>query len=254
MEERERELDELQRHWTPPAELARGGPRDVKLSGSGVAVTVVACLLLLGAIAAAIGLSRKSARDAANRQELEASGIETQAVVTRHWRTGGKEDQRRLTYEFAYDGRSYRASVNAPRKFWDVLPVGSPVRVRFVPARPELSHPIDWRLDVMPSWVPAIVAVGLVFPGLLLLFMIRRQMQLLSDGRAAPGIVTGHRRVKGGQVLKYEFPLLSGGIGKGRGGQSRRPPAVGSTIAVVYDRDNPKRNAPYPFDMVRIVR
>jgi hypothetical protein len=106
----------------------------------------------------------------------------------------------------------------------------------------------------MPSWVPAISAVGLVFPALLLLYMIRRQMQLLSEGRAAPAMVVGHRHIKGGKMTVYEFPLLSGGVGKGRGGKARRPPAIGSTITVVYDRDNPKRSAPYPFDMVRIVR
>jgi hypothetical protein len=58
----------------------------------------------------------------------------------------------------------------------------------------------------------------------------------------------------GQKILKYEFPLMDGGVGKGRGGPTRKPPAIGSTITVVYDRDNPKRNAPYPFELARVVR
>ena len=30
--------------------------------------------------------------------------------------------------------------------------------------------------------------------------------------------------------------------------------SVGSVITILYDRDNPKRSFPYPFDMVRIDR
>jgi hypothetical protein len=54
--------------------------------------------------------------------------------------------------------------------------------------------------------------------------------------------------------MKYEFPLVEGGIGKGKGSPSRKPLAVGSTITVIYDRDNPRRNSPYPMEMVRIDR
>jgi hypothetical protein len=254
MEDRGRELQDLQRDWTPPPELARGGPREVKLSGGGIAVSVVACLLLLGAIAAAVGLSRVAARQSNETRQLAASGIEAQALVTRHWRSGGKDSERRVAYWFEYEGRAYEGSARTPRSVWAELEVGSPIRVRFLPGRPEVNHPAGWQRGDMPSWIPAFVAVGLIFPGLLLLYMIRRQIQLLSEGRPAPAIVLGHRRIKGGKMMQYEFPLPGGGIGKGRGGKSRRPAAVGSTITVVYDRDNPKRNAPYPFDMVRIDR
>ena len=255
MEERARELEELQRHWMPPSGLARGGPRDVKLSVSGIAVGILACLLVLGSIAAAVGLTRVSSRGTAENLELAASGVETQAVVTRQWRTSnGENTELRVAYEFTYEGRAYRSSVRAPRSIWARLTVGSPLSIRFVPAHPALNHPSGWRRDELPRWLPAMVAVGLLLPALLLLFMLRRQIQLLSDGRAAPGVVIGHRRVKGGQVLRYEFALMGGGVAKGSGGHSRRPPAVGSTITVVYDRDNPKRNAPYPFDMVRIAQ
>jgi hypothetical protein len=251
--ERSRELAELQRHWQPPAELQRGS-REVELRGGGIAVTCLAAGLFVGAVAALFGLTRVASRDAGETLSLSASSIETQAIVTRHWRTGGKDSTRRITYEFEYGGQVYHGSVSTPRAIWSGLGVGSPIRIRFVPANPENSHPVDWDRRGMPSWLPALTASSLVLPGLLLLWMIRRQKRLLMDGRPAPAVVLAHRRVKGGQTMKYEFPLLGGGIGDGTGGQSRTPAPVGSTITILYDRDNPKRNAPYPFDMVRVVR
>ncbi len=41
---------------------------------------------------------------------------------------------------------------------------------------------------------------------------------------------------------------------KGRGGERRNPPAIGSTITVIYDPDKPKRNEPYPLQLVRVDR
>jgi hypothetical protein len=252
--ERSEDLSRLQRDWKPPVELERAGPREVKLAGAGIAIACLACLLFAGAIAAAVGLTGVSRRSAREVAALDESATEIQAVVTRHWKTSGESSERRITYQFEYAGRTYHGTSRAPRDIWARIDVGSPIRVRFVAGNPELSHPAGWKKDVLPSWLPPVVALGLILPGMLMLYAIRRQVQLLSDGRPAPAIVTGHRRVKGGRILRYEFPLLNGRVGKGSGGHSRRPAPVGSTITVVYDRDNPKRNAPYPFEMVRIVR
>jgi hypothetical protein len=145
--------------------------------------------------------------------------------------------------------------VKTPKNIWSKLEVGSPIDIRVTPGRPERNHPEDWGRNDMPAWLPPVLAAFLAGIGLFLIFLIRRQMRLLSEGRPAPGVVVGHRRVQHGQqVIKYEFPLIGGGIGKGSGNRSRRPPEVGSAITVVYDRDNPKRNSPYPMEMVRIDR
>ena len=83
--------------------------------------------------------------------------------------------------------------------------------------------------------------------------LLRKQMQLLTEGRPAPGIVTRHRRTKDGTIIRYEFALLNGATAKGRG-QTRRPPPIGSRICVLYDPENPRRNAPYPLYLVRLTR
>ncbi len=252
--ERDRELAEIGRHWRPPVELTGSTPREVKMSGGGRVVAGLAIAMFAGAVAAAVGLSQVASREASDAKALKVSGVEVQAEVIRHWRPGGKDSPPRITYEFRHDGRTYHGTARTPRKIWEGLVIGSPVAVRFLPERPEVNRPAAWRTDDLPWWLPGAIALGLVLIGLALLWLIRRQMSLLAEGRAAAAVVVGHTRVKHGQALKYEFALLGGGTAMGRGGQTRNPPPVGSTICVLYDRDNPKRNAPYPFEMVRVVR
>ncbi len=248
------ELAELQRSWTPPAELSGSGSREVRLSGRGIFIACLSALMALGGIAAAVGFSRMAARQERERDSLRGAGVEVQAVVTRHWRTGGKSDTRKIAYDFEYQGRTYHGSSEAPRSIWPSLAVGSAIAVRFVPTNPDLNHPSDWEVNVIPKFVPGAMSAFLIGLGTLLVFLIRRQSQLLSDGRPAPARVTGHFRVKQGYMLKYEFRTLSGEVVKGRGGARRKPLPAGSIVCVVYDSDNPRRNALYPFELVRLAR
>ena len=247
------ELAEIQRKWNPPVELLSSGPRDIRLSSAGIVIAGLAVLMFVGAIAAAVGLSRLAAREDMERQTLRKAGVEVPAVVTRHWHTGGKDDTPKIAYEFRYDGRTYHGSSQAPRVIWRRLVVGSPITVRVVPSSPELNHPADWERETMPRFLPGMIAASLVLPGLLIAFIIRREMALLSDGRPAPARVTNCRRVKNGHRVKYEFPTLNGVVIQGRG-EARRAQPVGATICVLYDRDNPNRNAPYPLKLVRVDR
>jgi hypothetical protein len=53
----------------------------------------------------------------------------------------------------------------------------------------------------------------------------------------------------------FDFKLLSGAAAAGSAGPVKEPPAVGAALTVLYDPDNPRRNAPYPFSspLVRIM-
>jgi hypothetical protein len=248
------ELAALQRDWKAPSELRAMGPREVRLKAGGVALVCLATLLLIGAIVAATALSRVRARQASQNAVLRAAGLEVQATVTRHWRSGDKSDTPRIAYQFQYGGKTYDGSSDAPGKIWRTLAVGSPIAVRLVPTRPELNHPAEWEGHVMPKFVPGLVAGMLVGPGLMIFYSIRRLTSLLSEGRPALARVTGYSRSQHGKIVKYEFATLSGEVAKGRSGPRHKPPPVGSTLCILYDRDNPKRNAPYPIDLVQVDR
>jgi hypothetical protein len=230
------------------------GPREVRLKACGVALACLAALLLIGAIAAATALSRARARQASQNAVLREAGAEVEATVTRHWSTGDKNDTPKVAYEFQYGAQTYHGSSDAPRSIWRTLAVGSPIAVRFVPTRPELNHPAGWEGNIMPKFVPFLMAGMLVAPGLIIVHAIRRQMSLLSEGRPALARVIGYRRTQHGKIVKYEFATLNGGIAKGRTGPRHKAPPVGSTLCIVYDRENPKRNQPYPFVLVQVDR
>jgi hypothetical protein len=246
--------NDVRQRWSRPSEVAGAGPREVRLSAGGTAIAFLALLMFAGAIATVIGLSRVSARETAERAQLDASSVEAQATITRHWRTDDKSDTPMIAYEFEYGGHKLHGTSSAPGKEWRALAIGDTIPIRVVPENPEWNHPSAWQMRVMPQWLPFLTGGLLAVIGLLLMALLQREKRLLSDGQAAPALVVGLRRVKGGQSLKYEFRLNNGEVMKGRGGQMRNPPELGSVVTIIYDVENPKRNAPYPLDLVRVDR
>jgi hypothetical protein len=237
--------------WTPPDGLGYSSLRPVRLTGGGIALLVVAAMMALGAVPAVIGLGATARRQAKDHRLLQEQGVNTEAQITRVWRSSGKDSQHLVSYRFTVQERAYAARKAVPQRIWQGLEAGATLPVRFLPSDPKVNHPTEWNDTPMPPWVPYLVFAGLAAIASVLATRLRIQMRLLTEGRPAPGIVTGLRRTKNGTVIRYEFKLLSGATAKGRG-QSRLPPAIGSPICVLYDPENPRRNAPYPLSLVRL--
>jgi len=240
-------------NWTPPDGLGYSSLRPVQLTCAGIALLVVAAMMLLGAVAAGIGLGTTARRQAKDQRLLQEQGVNTDAQITRVWRSTGKDQQHLVSYRFTVQESEYVARKGVPPRIWQTLRAGSSLLVRFLPSNPKVNHPIGWDDTPMPNWVPSLVSGELAVIAVVLAMLLRKQVRLLTEGRPAPGIVTGWRRTKGGTVLRYEFVLLNGATAKGRG-KSRRPPAIGSPICVLYDPENPRRNAPYPLCLVKLTK
>jgi hypothetical protein len=240
-------------NWTPPDGLGYSSLRPVRLTGAGIALLAVAGAMLLGAVAAGIGLGTVFRRQVKELRLLSEQGVNTDAQIIRLWRSSGKDQQHLVAYRFTARERAYEARHQVPIRTWQTLRAGSSLPVRYLPSNPKVNHPTGWDDTPMPNWVPYLVFGELAVIAVVLAMLLRRQMQLLTEGRPAPGIVTGHRRTKNGTVIRYEFQLLNGATAKGRG-QSRRPPAIGAPICVLYDPENPRRNAPYPLCLVKLTR
>jgi hypothetical protein len=238
--------------WTPPDGLGYSSLRPVRLTGGGIALVVVAVAMLLGAVAAGIGLGITVRRQAKEQLLLREQGVDTDAQVTRLWRSTSKEDRRYwVAYRFTVQERAYEARKKVSTRIWQTLTVGSSLPVRYLPSDPKVNHPTEWDDTPMPNWLPYLLSGALVAIAFGCTIPLRIQMRLLTEGRPAPGIVTGHRRTRDGTILRYEFQLLNGATAKGRG-QSRRPPGIGSPVCVLYDPENPRRNAPYPLTLVKL--
>jgi hypothetical protein len=215
--------------------------------------------LCLGAIAAGAGLAIVARRQAEESRLLQQEGQVTEGQIVRLWR--GRDDKRQpwAAYRFADQGRTYERNAKVPYAVWKNFKVGTRFSVRYVPARPELSHLLGLAPRPMPPWVPIPVAGVLALGSFLVTLPIRSQRRLLAMGRIAPARVVEHGkklRTSHGSDLgvkyDYEFRLLSGAIARGQAGPAKKPPAVDSIIAILYDPDSPRKNAPYPFSLVRL--
>ena len=239
-------------NWTPPAALGYGSLRPVRLTGQGKVLIAVCILLLAGSAVLGVFLFRTARRQNAERALLLDQGTTTTATVTRLWRTGEKSSRYMLSYRFLYAGAVYKHSVSTSFNRWRRLHVGDPIPVSYVPAQPSLNHPAEWQPDALPLWFPYPFTLLMAACALLIVVPIRRQYGLLTNGRPAPGRVTGSKRASHNQsILFYEFRQLNGAIAKGKS-SSTRPPATGTPLCILYDPDRPRRSAPYPFSLVRL--
>ncbi|TAK19128.1 MAG: hypothetical protein EPO35_00540 [Acidobacteria bacterium] len=247
----------MKSHSTLPQELYRSRPRAVRLTGGGWALSVTAIVLCLAAPVVAILLQNQAVRDRVERDALLHSGVVTDGVVTRLRRESKDSNRASVYYQFAANGRTFEARAKVPIARWKALSVGSSLPIRHLDANPALSIPDGVVPSVLPSALPYIVSPLPLVPGLLCWLGLRYQRRLLSEGRAAMAIVTKvtkHRTQHGGSYrhVRYEFPLLSGAVQTGSVQTSAAAPEVGSTIAVVYDAERPRRSRPYPLSLVRL--
>lgn len=253
------QLDELRRTWRPPPGLERCRPRAVRWTGTGKAVLGIAGFLFAGAVAAGVVLGIAASRDAERARLLREESVAVEGTVTRLWRSRGDERQYWVAYRYAASGREYHGTARLSLPSWRLLAVGAPVPVHYVRSKPEISRPFRDTWSGMPPWVPFAAAFALAGAGLLAILAPFRQRRLLREGRAAPAVVTRlesvHHRGRAARSevrIHYAFALLSGATAYGKGGPMKNPPDVGSAIAVIYQPDDPRRNAPYPLPFARL--
>jgi hypothetical protein len=89
-----------------------------------------------------------------------------------------------------------------------------------------------------------------------MLWRLRRETSLLTEGRPALARVTAIKRVRRGnhstRRVWLQYQLLDGAIQEGHADRRWQTPAVGATVVVLYDRDRPDRVAIYPLRFVRV--
>ena len=249
-------LQKAEKDWSPPMELLHSPPRESSLTAGGRAVFACAVVFLLGSIGAGVGLQAVVRKQAESASLLRNEGVPGEAVVTRLWQGKDESRQHWVAYRFNAGGLVYDAQRKLSPATWSRLAVGSRIAVVYVPSDPVVNYPRGDPERPIPVWLPyAVAAIPAVLGGLVL-NLIRRERRLLVEGRAAPGVVTAHRKRGGthgghGMEFSYKFVMFSGSTAQGRGRPRRSPPPVGSTICVLYDPDHPSSNAPYPLLLVQ---
>jgi len=235
--------------WTPPRELSRALPREVRMSGQGTFMALMAAVFLVAAIPLFLWVRNQDAQRTARVERLRTEGSEAQGEIVRLWREG-KSSTPMVAYAFSADGRRFQGKSSVPGVRWDHLRKAGFLPVRFLPADPHINHPIEWEESPEPAWLPFLFPAVLVGCGIAFLAMLRRQAGLVAEGLPTPGIVTGCYRTKGGWVVRYRFRTKDGAIAKGSS-QARRQ-EKGATVCVLYLQQNPRRNMMYPACLYRV--
>jgi hypothetical protein len=247
------------RDWEPPRELRHAAPRDVRFSGGGLALAIAGILAAAGGLIASIFLATGSLRQTAEYEARRNDSQETEGRVLRKWYRRGENRRHFVEYEFDANGRSFRNEAWVHEGFWKRTAEGGAIRVAYRASQPETNwlaarpgHPLSLWAAV------AVWFAGLGFAALIGL-SLRRQMRLLAEGRVTPGVVTRVRKVHHNHganslTVSYEFALLNGAVAKGKGSTHRKGLDAGSVVSVLYDPDNVRRSALYPFELVKVAK
>jgi hypothetical protein len=238
-----------------PPELLGSVPRDVRLTAGGMALVAVAIVCVLGALAAAIAMSIAYSRVGTERRLRDRESVLADAEVVQVALQRGEHPRRVVTYRYGLDGRSYMGRTTLRENDRRDMTRGTPIRIEYLPSRPEASWIAGDRPSGFPIWLIPLTALGLLAMGAFIGRGIRRQWILLSEGRVALARVTTFKKVHRDKHrafrVSYEFQTLSGATQTSRCEIGKAPPPVGAVIPIVYHRDKPAWSAAYPLQLVR---
>ncbi len=243
----------------PLPRLPESRPRPVRLTGTGKAVVFIGVLLLAASPLVAFYLHSLAVNQRALRAQIEREAVSATAEVTALTRTRGDSPRYYASFQFGASGQAFQGRTKVGRSYWSRLSVGGPVPVRYLPSDPRQSWIRGYEPSRRSLWDGPLVALALALTSLAPWFSLRWQWMLLMDGREAEARVTAVKKVqgsKGGRTsqVSFEFRTPSGGVRTGRYSTQKPPPADGESIRIIYDPDNPGRNAPYPLSLVRADR
>jgi hypothetical protein len=248
-----------QEKWRPPSELLRSTPRSVSLTWLGIVLSCLAVLLLGGGAFLGPWLFVQAGRDQALLERMAVEGAVTGGTVRSIGLAHGEDNHRKITFRYEVNGKSYDTSTTVGSNAAKGLQEAGGVQVRYLATDPSRSWIVGHEPQRTPVWVSPLAGLGMMVGPALIFFQLKRQRSLLTEGRPAVGVTTrigwagGYHDGEGKYRARYQFRAQDGQTYKGSfRGSKRGCGAVGDSITVLYDADNPKRSTRYPMQFVRI--
>jgi hypothetical protein len=251
-------VSKVQEGWRPPSELARSTPRPVSLTWMGILKCCAAVLLVCGGAFLGPWLYVQAGRDHALAQRMAVEGALTSATVTYVGPAFGEDNHHKIRYRYQVNDRTLDASTTVGSSAAKGLQEASAVQVRYLATDPARSWIVGHEPERTPLWVAPLAGLGMLVTPVVLFLQIKRERSLLSEGRPAVGVVTkvrwfGGNHGRGNHRASYEFQTPDGQTYKGSfRGSKKKCGAAGDRATVLYEKDNPQRNARYPMQFVKI--
>jgi hypothetical protein len=172
------------------------------------------------------------------RQEGSAANAE---IIESHATRSGAD----VVYRFSVDGVSYSGRARIVADNYKIQTHGEKIPIRYLPKDPRVNQPVDWGWFSV-GWamfyslgLVILVVAGVVVTGGL------RQKELMRVGTVVEGKVTGCAPDRSLFKVYYEFTTENNVSMEGSARMSEECEA-GSSIPVMYLRNNPRRNDFYP--------
>ncbi len=239
-----------------PMELTFSIPRDVAWTPLGRLAIGFVVVYFLGACIFSAWVSVDSARRQNLKRQMASMGRTTTAQVVRTARSDRKEPTETADYAFTVNGETYRGRASIDLRRMAGVATGSEVRVVYLPSRPSVSWIVGCEPTGVPLFAIPLILVAVIAGAASILWNLRRERALLTEGRPALARVTNVRRVMTRRHSRrrvwLEYRLLDGAVQEGHADRSWQVPMVGSTVVVLYDPDRPERVAIYPLRLVRV--
>lgn len=241
----------------PPA-LLKAAPRAVRVNASGATMLVTAAALVASGMWGGIVLGRRAEIADRHLGLFASERIVTAGDVIRLQKRGGGDDPRITAhYRYTARGRELTGHTSLRRDERDRYVMGQPVAVWYLPSEPEQSWLDGYAPRQQAGWPATAVPIACGVTALVLIQLVRRQSNLLANGRPALASVTKVQKKTSDKgtywMVHYEWTTLSGATRKGKYNHGKKNvPAIGAMVPIVYDRDNSFRHSKYPMGFVKV--
>lgn len=241
------ELMALQNEWRAPAELLAGPiPRPVRLTREAKLLLAVAAAILFTGVFISAMVFKSTMRGIERQRALESETVVTEAQILRKSEeSGGKNPVHYVFYRFEADGRTYLGKAAVHQRTYRGIREGDRVRVRYLAANPE-NNRLFAESQALPLWLALVPAFFLaVVWALTRAILVQRK--LLQWGRPVGALVISILKTSSGKMIQNRFVDMGGNVVTG-GTQltTDRAPELRSTVTVLCDPQNPRRNTLYP--------
>ena len=235
-------------------------PRPIRLSATGAVILMACAASIGGSLFGAVALFERARISARQASQFASDAVATEARVVSVERRGSGGDRRTVVhYEYTVVGQRFRDSSELRRRDRDAYVVGAPIDIRYLAPEPSASWLEGRSPQRFPFWPAYVIPSAALLGVMAVLAMIQRQRHLLEHGRTAVATITHIDKKKSDKGtywrVEYRWRLLSGATRTARYNHgSKHPPAIGTTLPIIYDRDNPQRQHKYPLPLVRLRR
>lgn len=232
-----------------PRELQRSRPRNVELSVAGKFMVLLGVALGLAGLIGGTMLYQNAGRTEEKAAQRAKEGQTTSGVVREAKR---QKNDWRIDYSFEVNGRRFEGRTRARPK----IEPGTTVEIGYLPSEPEDNWMVGREPRAMSYWLVPLFALAQMAGAVLVQFKLRRDRELLENGRGAVATAIASKRVSNGKTVSYrtefEYREQSGARATGKL-QSGKVIPVGTEFSIVYNPERPKRVMQYPLSLYRIV-